>query len=162
MTTALSLRPLALSDWPRVHEWAARPEASRYQPWGPNTPDQTQAFVEEAVRTSATDKTSLRVWAAEVDGVVVGIGQLKVREDAEIGYTVHTGCWGRGYGTAIALALVAVARAEGHRRIIATCDPRNTASGKVLLNAGFRWTQRRERTVELRDGWRDSDVYVLD
>ena len=45
----LELRAPRLADWERVHEWASRPEVCRYQVWGPNSPDETRAFVAAAV-----------------------------------------------------------------------------------------------------------------
>ncbi|MDT0532063.1 GNAT family N-acetyltransferase [Micromonospora sp. DSM 115977] len=46
---ALTLRPLALDDTDAVHDWACLPESCRYQAWGPNTYEQTQAYVRAAV-----------------------------------------------------------------------------------------------------------------
>lgn len=46
----ISLRPITFEDWSAVHEWASTEQACRYQPWGPNTPAETQAFAEDAVR----------------------------------------------------------------------------------------------------------------
>lgn len=45
----LKLRPLALDDAIAFHGWACLPEACRYQAWGPNTYEQTQAYVQAAV-----------------------------------------------------------------------------------------------------------------
>ena len=45
----VDLRPVAEADWRAVHGWASQEEVCRYQAWGPNTEDQTRAFVAEAV-----------------------------------------------------------------------------------------------------------------
>lgn len=45
----VTLRKLALDDWQAVHSRAGLEEACRYQSWGPNTEDQTRAFVRTAV-----------------------------------------------------------------------------------------------------------------
>ena len=51
------------------------------------------------------------VWAAEADGPgLVGLGELAVtsakHRQGEIGYAVHLDWWGKGYGEAIARALL--------------------------------------------------------
>jgi RimJ/RimL family protein N-acetyltransferase len=45
----VALRPVTFEDWAAIHLWASTEEACRYQPWGPNTAEQTQAFAREAV-----------------------------------------------------------------------------------------------------------------
>lgn len=47
----LQLRPIEVGDAARVHQWASQPAACRYQPWGPNTVAETDAFVTAAVKT---------------------------------------------------------------------------------------------------------------
>lgn len=72
--TVLSLRPIEMSDAGRVHEWASVERACRYQPWGPNTRDETEHFVAEAVRATKRPNWSRQVWAATLPGLdVVGI-----------------------------------------------------------------------------------------
>jgi RimJ/RimL family protein N-acetyltransferase len=44
---------------------------------------------------------------------------------------------------------------------MATCDPRNVASARVLEKVGMTYEGRMRHTLLLRDGWRDSDVYSI-
>lgn len=37
----LVLREFVVEDWPAVHAYSAQPEVVRYQPWGPNTPEES-------------------------------------------------------------------------------------------------------------------------
>ena len=53
----LALRPLTLDDTAAVHEWARLPESCRYQAWGPNTYEQTQAV--RARRRGGTSQAGL-------------------------------------------------------------------------------------------------------
>src|SRR6266498_2271076 len=48
----LLLREFRIDDWPADHEYSVRSEVTRYQPWGPNTPEESRAFVEQAVAAS--------------------------------------------------------------------------------------------------------------
>jgi len=102
------LRPIRVEDWRAVHEWASTEEACRFQPWGPNTPAETQAFAEDAVAAWQEEPQSRYVWIAEEAAVVVGLGELKIRsrrwQQGEIAYAVKVGQWRRGIGSAIATA----------------------------------------------------------
>lgn len=166
--SAVVLRPIRESDWPRIHEWASTEEACRYQSWGPNEPADTHRFVADALNAWAEGTRARRVWAAlapDRDLGVIGIGELKVRSvehhQAEVAYAVHTDLWGRGFATAIAQALVGIAREECMHRIFGTCDPRNEASRRVLQNVGMQYEGTLRHTLQIRDGWRDSEVYAL-
>lgn len=155
----LILRPLELDDVDAVHSWASLPESCRYQAWGPNTYEQTQAFVHAAVTASATRL----VFAIVLDGEVVGSTQLKLHglSTAEIAFGVHPQRWGRGIATAAAQELLRLGFGEhGRHRIFGTCDPRNLASAAVLKKIGMRYEGRMLGTVYIRDGWRDSDLYA--
>jgi len=51
----IALRPLRTEDWEAVHRWAQLLEVCRYQAWGPNTPQQTLEFVEQAAKAWQTE-----------------------------------------------------------------------------------------------------------
>ncbi|MET0423292.1 MAG: GNAT family protein [Actinoplanes sp.] len=152
----VELRPLTADDWPAVHDWARLPEACRYQAWGPNTPEETEAFVRAAAARSA--------YAVTVGDRVAGLAELKPSGGAvgEITYAVHPAMWNRGIATAAARLLLAEGfGARGRHRIFATCDPRNTGSARVLEKIGMTYEGRMRETVLLRDGWRDSALYAI-
>jgi RimJ/RimL family protein N-acetyltransferase len=155
----VTLRPLTLGDVDAVHDWARLPESCRYQAWGPNTYEQTRAFVEAALATA-----DLLIHAVVVDDEVVGSASLKLRgpSTAEISYGIHPRRWGQGIATAAARELVRMGFDEhGRHRIFATCDPRNLASAAVLRKIGMQYEGRMRGTLFIRDGWRDSDLYAI-
>lgn len=155
----VTLRPLTLGDVDAVHSWARLPESCRYQAWGPNTYEQTQAFVQAAVTASA----NRLVFAVVLDGEVVGSAQLKLHgpSTAEIAFGVHPQRWGHGIATAAARELLRLGFGEhGRHRIFGTCDPRNLASAAVLQKIGMRYEGRMRGTIYIRDGWRDSDLFA--
>ncbi|WP_433291276.1 GNAT family N-acetyltransferase [Actinoplanes sp. CA-030573] len=164
----LRLRPLELEDWPAVHDWARLLDSCRYQAWGPNSEAETQSYVREAARLWHQHPQSSFPHAVVADederSTVVGVADLHLRGDAvgEIGYGIHPRLWGRGYGTAAARLLLGLAfREHGLHRVYATCDPRNTASARVLRKAGMTYEGRMRETVLIRDGWRDSELYAI-
>lgn len=69
--------------------------------------------------------------------------------EAEIKYALKRACWGRGIATEAAGAMLAYGRERhGLRHIIATTDPQNIASHRVLLKAGM----ERGEVVREEDG----------
>ncbi|MCX5427932.1 GNAT family N-acetyltransferase [Streptomyces sp. NBC_00257] len=166
MKTSVTMRELVVGDCHAVHAFASLPEACRYQAWGPNTEEQTRDFVQSAVDARLQSPRARFVYAACLDGELVGIGELKVRSLAhrqgEISCLVHPRAWGRGVGTAIGGELLGRGFGLiGLHRIYATCDPRNVASARVLGKLGMTHEGRHRHTARIRDGWRDSDVFSI-
>ncbi|MEO6717444.1 MAG: GNAT family N-acetyltransferase [Novosphingobium sp.] len=61
-------------------------------------------------------------------------------DDVELGYWIARSHWGQGYATEAAQAVLQLAKALGHRRVVAGHFVDNPASGRVLTKAGFRRT----------------------
>jgi ribosomal-protein-alanine N-acetyltransferase len=160
----VELRPLAETDWEAVHDWAQREDVCRYQAWGPNTPEQTRSFAQEAAACWSQTPQKRFPYAVTLDSTVIGVGELTLhdRQQGEIGYGIHPALWGRGLATAAARKLLAIGFvSHGRHRIFATCDPRNVASGRVLQKIGMTHEGRMRETLLIRDGWRDSDLYAI-
>ncbi|HZM83218.1 MAG TPA: GNAT family protein [Candidatus Limnocylindrales bacterium] len=162
MSTAL--RPIRADDWQAVHRWAQLIEVCRYQPWGPNTPQQTQEFIELEAQEWEVEPQQRYPFVILVNGMVSGLAALNPRpfHQAEITYSLHPEHWGRGIATEAARELLRLGFAEhGLHRIFGMCDPRNVASGKVMRKVGMVHEGRLRQNVLIRDGWRDSDVYSI-
>ena len=156
----VTLRPLTLDDIDAVHDWAQLPESCRYQPWGPNTYEETQAYVRRAIAEAPVHL----VYAVVVDDEVVGTADLTLHgtSTGEIGYGVHPRLWGQGIATAAAREVLRLGFSEyGRHRMFGTCDPRNVASAAVMRKVGMRYEGRMRGTALIRDGWRDSDLYAI-
>ncbi len=169
-SSRLILRDIQHDDWRAVHSYSRLDDVARYQPWGPNTEEDSQEFVSAAVESSrASPRTVYFLAVIEVSkDRVVGTVSLKVRtehsrSEGEIGYFLHPEVWKRGYATEAARLLLQFGFEDLRLwQIMATCDPRNVASSRVLEKVGMRYARRDLKAMRIRDGWRDSDVYVLD
>jgi ribosomal-protein-alanine N-acetyltransferase len=164
--SSVTLRRLVWDDWQAVHSWGSLPEFCRYQAWGPNTPEQSREFVRAALDDSTRSPQNRFAYLAILDGQPVGSGELNIRDRAhrqgEISYGIHPAHWGRGIGTSIGRQLLA--QGFDHldlHRIYATCDPRNTGSGRILAKLGMTREGRLRHTLLLRGGWRDSDLFSI-
>ncbi|MFJ4623991.1 GNAT family N-acetyltransferase [Streptomyces sp. NPDC088812] len=163
---SVTLRRIELADWRAVHSWVSLPQVCRFQPWGPNTEEETRAFVLTAVDAWARSPQQRFAYAALHEGVVVGMGELHVRSrghrQGEIAYAVHPRVWGQGVATAIGQELLARGFTDlGLHRIHATCDPRNLGSARVLGKLRMTWEGRQRHTALIRDGWRDSEMFSI-
>jgi len=160
-------REFSLDDWPMVHDYASRPEACRYQPWGPNSPDDSRPYVEMAVTSAREQPRSSYILAVVLaaTGRVIGAGALQVRNrrsrSGEIAYIIHPEQWGQGYATVAGVLLEFGFTTLGLHRVSGVCDPRNTASGCVLHKAGMQYQGRLREALLLRDGWRDTALYSI-
>ena len=67
-------------------------------------------------------------------------GLSQYGEEVELGYWIARSHWGQGYATEAAQAVLQLAKALGHCRIVAGHFVDNPASGRVLTKAGFRRT----------------------
>ncbi|MBQ0986299.1 GNAT family N-acetyltransferase [Streptomyces sp. F63] len=163
---SVTLHRIEFADWRAVHSWASLPQVCRFQAWGPNTEEQTRAFVATAVDAWAHSPQQRFAYTARVEGTVVGMGELHVRSrrqrQGEITFALHPRFWAQGVGTAIGRGLLAQGFAgQGLHRIHATCDPRNLGSARVLAKLGMTWEGRHRHTALIRDGWRDSEMFSI-
>lgn len=72
--------------------------------------------------------------------LIGSIGFGRVGRDVELGYWIARDFWGQGYATEAVRAMLGLARALGHCRLVASHFTDNPASGRVLEKAGFRRT----------------------
>jgi RimJ/RimL family protein N-acetyltransferase len=72
--------------------------------------------------------------------IIGAVGLHQESEGLELGYWIARNRWGRGYATEAARGALEVARALGHRRVLAGHYVDNPASARVLRKLGFRET----------------------
>lgn len=165
-TERLTLREFAPADEPAVHAYASDPVVTRFMVWGPNTIDDTRSFIANAIATSKAQPRNnfdLAVICSETQALIGGAA-LQVLDNephnGEIGYILHRDHWSKGYGTEVAKALLQLAFANvGLHRVMATCDPENRASARVLQKAGMHVERRIAGHLLVRGSWRDSLVF---
>ncbi|XAO47587.1 GNAT family N-acetyltransferase [Glutamicibacter ectropisis] len=158
----VDLTSFQLTDLEAVHTYTSNPEVCRYSLWGPNSLAETEAFL-----TDAMDARVGRVMAAVLfSGKVIGSTSIWVTDEihgvGELGYTLNPEYWGQGLATEVAQLLITVGKERlGLNTVEATCDPRNTASIRVLEKSGFVFAERRALAGEPIRGRDESLVYVL-
>jgi RimJ/RimL family protein N-acetyltransferase len=144
-TTNLILRPFTLDDAEAWLPLISLPEIIRY------TGDTPTSSVEEAreilrsrpLRDYAVHGFGRMAVIEKASGRLVGFSGLKYvaeLDEVDIGYRFLPDCWGKGYATESARAVMEQdARLHGIRRIVGTVHPDNPASGRVLEKLGLRF-----------------------
>jgi [ribosomal protein S5]-alanine N-acetyltransferase len=135
----LALARFRESDLSAVHAFASDPLVCRFTTWGPNTIDDTRAFLAWATQPPSGGYQL----AVMLDDELIGSAAVWITSPkdlaGEVGYTVRRYDWGRGYATEVATLLIQLGFEQlGMERLAATCAPENIGSVRVLEKAGFR------------------------
>jgi RimJ/RimL family protein N-acetyltransferase len=116
---------LARAPWPYTRDDAANFAALEHSEYFPN-------FM-LMLRTNGEPK-------------LIGSCGLGEREgEAELGYWIARDHWGRGFASEAAKAVVSIAKALGHKKLVSGHFTDNPNSGRVLRKIGFRATGRVEQ-----------------
>jgi [ribosomal protein S5]-alanine N-acetyltransferase len=167
-TERLLLREFRAEDETAIHAYASDPEVVRLMIWGPNTPEQTRAFLQTTLKAQEQWPRPFVELAIELKAQrrMIGSVGLRVKDEAnraaDIGYVLARDHWGRGYMTEAARAVLdAGFRQLKLHRVWATCDPRNRASYRVMEKLGLRREAHLIKDVLEKSEWRDSYLYAI-
>lgn len=141
-TERLNLRTFTPCDFDDVHSYASVPENSIYMDWGPNTAEQTRAFIQRSISQAEENPCTNHQYAAVLKetGRLIGACNLALTGDKpEIGWTLHRDFWKQGYGPEMGKAMLQLGFDELHlHRITARCDAENYGSYRVMEKIGMR------------------------
>ncbi len=166
LTPRLEIRDLRPDDFAAVHAYASDPLVTLYTAFGPNTEEETRAFLDRAVQEATAESRehySLAAVDRETGTLFCGCGLLgRGQRVHEIGYVLHRDWWGCGFATEIVGALLDFAFGElAAHRIYARVAPENDASSRVLAKHGFRREGHLRKECLVRGEWQDSLLYAI-
>ena len=167
-TRRLMIRRFRPADEDDLCEYLSDPQVYRVEPGEPL--DRAQASQRAADMAASPD-----FWAVELRGAGKVIGQLYLKQiepaehlTCELGYILSPSYQRQGYGSEAAAALVRqVLTAGGMHRVVAHCNPENTASWRLLEKIGFRREGLLKQNIFFRRSangeplWTDTYVYAL-
>jgi RimJ/RimL family protein N-acetyltransferase len=164
----LLLREFKEVDWQAVHRYASDPEVVRFMDWGPNTENETKAFVSRSI-SSQKEKPRRKYTLAitlKGDNKIIGSCGICVvsseNKEGWIGYCLSRQLWRNGYATEAAKALLGFGfQGLGLHRIFATVDPANLASINVLEKIGMQLEGHLREHKWVKGKWRDSLLYAI-
>jgi ribosomal-protein-alanine N-acetyltransferase len=167
-TKRLILRPVEARDWRAIHRFTSLPEVVRYLPNEPFTESDARAFAmrwsEQARQSDAWQE--VMVVLLKADGQLIGYVPFEQfnheYRTREIGWVFAPDCQGQGYATEAARAVLGLAFEKlGLHRVVATCDPRNAASYRVMEKLGMRREGHHLKDVQIRGEWCDEYFYAI-
>ena len=167
-TERLILRPVEARDWRAIHRYASLSEVVRYLPHEPFTEDDACAFAmrwSEQARTN-DDWPEMLVVVHKDDGRLFGHLPFErfspKYRTREIGWIFAPEYQGQGIATEAARAVLDLAFGElDLHRMVATCDPRNRASYRVMEKLGMRREAHHVKDVQIRGEWTDEYFYAI-
>ena len=137
-TQRLLIRHFETDDWPQVLEYTSDPSVMAYIPEGLFTADAAQTFVAENSGKQAEAYAVVRLEELDVIGHMIFHPWFAPRT-YEVGWVLHKAYHGRGYATEAAMALLKYGfESLRLHRVIATCQPENTPSYRVMEKLGMR------------------------
>lgn len=139
-TERLLLRPLTVSDAKAVFEWVSDERVSKYMVY--NTYESAEQVAEWLKQVEADTEEYHFGFVRKTDGKLIGSGSIG--PDAKgngfwgFGYNFRYDCWGNGYATEAAKAMIKYAHDNFRVRKFASShvEP-NKASGRVMGKCGL-------------------------
>lgn len=140
-TPRLQLRPFSAADTARVHGIYSDPQVMRYVATGPlSDVSATERLLGDYAAHQRAHGYSFWAVIERASGTLIGDAGLyrSQRGEVELGYTLGTPWWGRGYATEAAGAWIEAAfDTLGIDAVIALAEPANTGSLRVLEKVGM-------------------------
>jgi len=141
-TARLIMRPFQESDFTTVHSYASSDENTKYMFFGPNSEEETRAFLTRVIASyDQTPITNYEYAVVEKEtGTQIGGFSLQAEGDTgEVGWILHQDHHRKGYATEAARELLALGFEElDLRRIRATCHSENQGSRRLMEKMGMR------------------------
>lgn len=169
LTERLLLRPFIRGDVDAVFGYRSRPEVAEYLFDRPMSHEEcaeaVRARASQVAFTTEGDKILLAVEERDT-GRLVGevslIWRSLVDQQAEVGYILHPDCWGRGYATEAARALLEFGFGTGAlHRIYARCDARNAGSARVMRRLGMREEAHLREHTQVKGRWDEELIFAI-
>lgn len=167
-TERLILRRFSPDDWKDLYEYLSDEKVVRYEPYG--------VFGEQESRREAalrSKQEAFRAVCLKSTGKMIGNVYFRQKEPKEsltweLGYVFNPAYWGKGYAAESCRAVLRYAfEQRGVRRVVAFCNPLNTASWKLLDRLSLRREGHLVKNVFFRRDafgrplWQDTYEYAI-
>jgi ribosomal-protein-alanine N-acetyltransferase len=167
-TSRLLLRDPRESDFDAVHAYASDPEVVRYTSFGPNTEDETRAFLTACAQETATLPRRAHTFAVierRSQQLIGGCGLAvsdATGQQLALGYCFSRAAWHQGYGKETAAELTRFGfEVLGAHRMWALVFVENKPSARILEGLGYRCEGLGKETMFARGAWHDVFTFAL-
>lgn len=164
----LILRDYKESDWERVHIYGSDSDFSKYEPWGPNSIEDTKNFITDMIK-QANNKSRYKFEFAIIEKssnlLIGGCGLRRkcVKSNvADFGYAVGPEFQSKGYATEATQQLIKFGFEDLKLSVIvAICDVRNVASYRVMEKCNMQKVGLFENAREFKGEVRSHYCYEI-
>ncbi len=141
-TERLIIRDYQQTDLEDIHEYGSDPEVVKYLPFGPNTREDSQNFLNHVMGKQEEEPREDYGLAVVLKSEDKLIGGCRISKDSEregnLGYILNRHYWGNGYATEATKSMVEFGFKElDVHRIYTDCHPDNVRSIRVLEKVGM-------------------------
>ncbi len=166
-TERLILRDMVPEDRQAIFDYRSDAGTNKFQSWIPETPEEVDGFIEKNDKEFNLPETwyQILITDKETDGVIGDIGIHFFGEEnsqVELGITVNKKFHGKGYAAEALKGVIDYLfnNLQKHR-IIASVDPENTGSLRLMERVGFRKEGHFVKSLFWKNQWLDDIIYAL-
>ncbi|EEM13941.1 MULTISPECIES: GNAT family N-acetyltransferase [Bacillus] len=160
-TERLLIRKFEFKDWQAVHEYTSDINVMKYIPEGVFTEEDTRNFVNENIGENAKNFPVVLI----DDNILIGhivFHKYFGEHTYEIGWVFNPKYFNKGYASEAAQATLKYGFKEMKlHRIIATCQPQNTPSYRVMEKIGMRREGYFRKCIPHGNEWWDEYYYSI-
>ncbi|MGA3601909.1 GNAT family N-acetyltransferase [Lysinibacillus agricola] len=160
-TKRLLIREFEVQDWQAVYEYTSDINVMKYIPEGVFNEEEARKFVSE----NSGDKAKHFPVILLNENIVIGhmvFHQYFGDHTYEIGWVLNPNYYNNGYASEAARAVLDYGFKEMKlHRIIATCQPENTPSYRVMEKIGMRREGYFKKCIPHGDEWWDEYYYAV-
>ena len=161
-TQRLVIRQFEPEDWPAVYAYTSDTTVTTYLPEGQFTETQAREFVDKNTGEQAEAFPVVLKTEHKLIGHMI-FHPWFAPQTYEIGWVLHPAYQGKGYATEAAHALLQYGfETLKLHRLIATCQPENLASSRVMEKLGMRREGHFRKCLYRQDNlWWDEYFYAM-
>ncbi|MEG0439277.1 MAG: GNAT family protein [Solibacillus sp.] len=160
-TDRLIIRKFTNDDWRSVHEYKSDPNVMKYIPEGVFTEGATKKFINQNMGDQAEKFPVILI----DENILIGhifFGKYFGEHTYEIGWVFNPKYYNKGYASEAAKAILQYGfeKMKLHR-IIATCQPQNIPSYRVMEKIGMRREGYFKKCIPSGNDWWDEYYYAI-
>ncbi|PGQ04451.1 GNAT family N-acetyltransferase [Bacillus cereus] len=160
-TERLLIRKFEFEDWQAAHEYTSDINVMKYIPEGVFTEEDTRNFVNENIGENAKNFPVILIDDNTLIGHIV-FHKYFGEHTYEIGWVFNPKYFNKGYASEAAKATLKYGFKEMKlHRIIATCQPQNTPSYRVMEKIGMRREGYFRKCIPYGNEWWDEYYYSI-
>lgn len=167
-TQHLQIRYFELDDWQSLHRYTSDSYVMRFLPEKSFSPEQAQTFVKELIYQAQSDRLpEKQAVILKSSGTLIGHmvfhNWIGIHRTNEIGWVFDRRYHGQGYATEAAASLLRYGfNTLNLHRVVATCNPQNVASYRVMEKIGMRCEGHFKQCIFNSNGqWEDEYFYAI-